>query len=830
MCIAPSPQARSSLERTTPGSDLVTADHAHMTSLLTRVAHHVRKVCDDYFEHIEDSETGHRDRYGRKTHQYYQREYEERRRRAIRAARRRKKEMVQRKQKGERTERSGDRKKIMAMMRGAANGEDPEEDDNEGGHRGNSDPTASEGGEGLMAEEDHARGRYGVSVSNHDSPPPSEIPLSSGRAHVHRQSREKGAGPGASAGSKRGDDAAISVKDWAKGSPAASPPNLRGGGSGIARLDGGEDGEEEYDEREDCDDEYGIPEEERVRIDNTDSESITGYSMGGPRTAAQEASENEHEKDRGVDTKNPDCKEPDDGHKGSDVSTTSGATAARHKKQDRNFGNWLVSEQDIKDDLTSTLNVASSYVARDPIEEDYRDDQNVDDVQPSQPKQQLPDPRPRPYVLFGVRETLKVQQPKVSSKAGTSPQEGRAGATEPRSTEKTGRQKARAPKSIADGARIPKFPGIWLNEEPTQTRRMTAGPRASQKHRQPDHSTEDPRYTQGNNVQVPRKGRPDHNPKPHDNGGASQAKYRGTRGQSMPAQGNPSGASGAQRRGRAARRVKVEFMYEEFHAVDPLKNIGPGTEFSGRHHRANAAPSYDGLRTSRFWNGGPSHVPQNGGGEASDCWHYKHWKREERPHMSRFWRDGSSHTPQSGGEGPRAEWHREEWHDEGWYPQEGSRARYGTTRDKALESDSSTGESSGEEGEDGEDSSDASPSPSPPPRRRRNDAKGKQPPIYDTVDSAKTAPLDHYVILGISPDATAKDVEVAGKRMRIQTHPDRLLKPGMAESEKEKIKARSARVGQAHQLLKDPAQRHCYDAEIREWKRKHGGVLPPEQI
>lgn len=42
--------------------------------------------------------------------------------------------------------------------------------------------------------------------------------------------------------------------------------------------------------------------------------------------------------------------------------------------------------------------------------------------------------------------------------------------------------------------------------------------------------------------------------------------------------------------------------------------------------------------------------------------------------------------------------------------------------------------------------------------------------------------------------------------MRIQTHPDRLLKPGMAESEKEKIKARSARVGQAHQLLKDPAQ------------------------
>ncbi|KAI4119836.1 MAG: hypothetical protein LQ345_000303 [Seirophora villosa] len=803
MCIAPSPQARSSLERTAPRSDLITAitaNHAQMTSLLTRVAHHVRKVCDGYFEHIEDSETGHRDRYGRKTHQYYQREYEERRRRAIRAARRRKKEMIQRKQKGERTERSGERKKIMAMMRGAASGQDPEEDENEGGHRGNSDPTASEGGEGLMAEEDHARGRYGVLVSNHDSPPPSEISLSSGRAHVHRQSQEEGAGPRASAGSKKSNNAAISVKDEAKGSPAASPPNLRGGGSGFARLDGGEDVEEEYDEREDFDDEYSIPEEERVRINNTDSESITGYSMSGPRTAAQEASENEHEKDKGGDTKNLNCKEPDDGHKGSDVSTTSGATAARHKEQDRNFDNGLVSEQDMKDGLASTLNEASSYVARGPIEEDYRsvgtvprshepqlcsisrDDQNVDDVQPSQPKQQLPDRRPRPYILFGVRETLTVQQPKASFKAGgcirvtrrmahlanrnvgTRLQEGRAGAAEPRSTEKPGRQKAGAPKSNADGARIPKFPGIGLNEEPTQTHRMTAEPRASQKHRQPDHSMEDPRYTQGNNGQVPRKGRPDRNPKPHDYGESSQAKDKGTRGQSMPAQGS---SSGAQRRGRAAPRVKVEFMYEEFLAVDPLKNTGPGNtmprsgryrrggEFSGRDHGANAATSYDGPRTSCSWKGGPSHVPQNGAGEASECWHYKHWKGEERPRTSRFWKDGSSHTPQSGGEGARAEWHREEWHREEWYRQKWSRARYGITRDKAIKSDSSTGESSGEDGEDGRD---AAPSPSPPPRRRRNYAKENRPPIYDAVDSAKTAPLDHYAVLGISPDATAEEL------------------------------------------------------------------------
>ncbi|KAL8644145.1 MAG: hypothetical protein Q9210_007401, partial [Variospora velana] len=109
------------------------------------------------------------------------------------------------------------------------------------------------------------------------------------------------------------------------------------------------------------------------------------------------------------------------------------------------------------------------------------------------------------------------------------------------------------------------------------------------------------------------------------------------------------------------------------------------------------------------------------------------------------------------------------------------------------------------------------------------------PPIYDDVDSAKTAPLDHYAVLGISPDATAKELVHLINRYddRIAndiTHPDRLLKPSMTDFEKEKIKAKSARVGQAHELLKDPAQRHWYDDEIRKWKREHGGVLPPEQV
>ena len=46
----------------------------------------------------------------------------------------------------------------------------------------------------------------------------------------------------------------------------------------------------------------------------------------------------------------------------------------------------------------------------------------------------------------------------------------------------------------------------------------------------------------------------------------------------------------------------------------------------------------------------------------------------------------------------------------------------------------------------------------------------------------------------------------AAKKMRIKTHPDRLKKEGMSDEEKAKIDEAAAKVGQAADILSDPAQ------------------------
>lgn len=443
-----------------------------MAPFLTRLVQHLRDVCDDHIDRIEDSETGHRDRYGRKTHLYYQREYEERRRRAIGAARRRKKEMIQRKQHGEQTDRSGGRKRL-AVMSGATNGQDSEEDENRGGHGDNPKPDVLESTGGPTVDGEHERGQHGVAIASHLSPPPpSEHSLSSTRAHVHRHTRGGSAGLRFAAGSaleglnqsdneeeeafsdeeslpsEEGDEAIISVEDRAIGNAAPSPlPSLRGGGAGIAKLDSDEDddesefssGDEEYDERENFDDEYVTPEEELVRLDCANSASFAGTSMDGPKTAARYVSETDHENEKGADQENHVCKKPDDEHTAPDVSTTSGAMKAPHQNEVRSFDNGLVNGQGMENFLGSTSNKASSHAALGPIEEYdssigtvsrrqesascsiLKDDRKVDDIQlshPSQPKGQLQERKPRPYNHFGVHETLKVERPKASPKAG----------------------------------------------------------------------------------------------------------------------------------------------------------------------------------------------------------------------------------------------------------------------------------------------------------------------------------------------------------------------------------------------------------------------------
>lgn len=46
--------------------------------------------------------------------------------------------------------------------------------------------------------------------------------------------------------------------------------------------------------------------------------------------------------------------------------------------------------------------------------------------------------------------------------------------------------------------------------------------------------------------------------------------------------------------------------------------------------------------------------------------------------------------------------------------------------------------------------------------------------------------------------------------MRVKTHPDKLKKEGMSDEEKAKIDEDAAKVGQAADILSDPAQVSCY--------------------
>ncbi|MCJ1244312.1 hypothetical protein MMC30_001510, partial [Trapelia coarctata] len=59
----------------------------------------------------------------------------------------------------------------------------------------------------------------------------------------------------------------------------------------------------------------------------------------------------------------------------------------------------------------------------------------------------------------------------------------------------------------------------------------------------------------------------------------------------------------------------------------------------------------------------------------------------------------------------------------------------------------------------------------------------------------------------------------AAKEMRIKVHPDKLIKPGMPETEIGKINDAAARVGQAAEILLDPVKRAAHDEELRDHYR-----------
>ncbi|KAL8704044.1 MAG: hypothetical protein Q9201_002782 [Fulgogasparrea decipioides] len=106
-----------------------------------------------------------------------------------------------------------------------------------------------------------------------------------------------------------------------------------------------------------------------------------------------------------------------------------------------------------------------------------------------------------------------------------------------------------------------------------------------------------------------------------------------------------------------------------------------------------------------------------------------------------------------------------------------------------------------------ESSSDSSSSP-PRPRPntssrgtgKRRTTKEPPPPAYDSV---VIPPLNHYAVLGLSENATAQEIKVAAKKKRVACHPDKHIREDMTEEERAKINAKSARIGQAADILEN---------------------------
>ncbi|KAL8773959.1 MAG: hypothetical protein Q9209_001389 [Squamulea sp. 1 TL-2023] len=123
------------------------------------------------------------------------------------------------------------------------------------------------------------------------------------------------------------------------------------------------------------------------------------------------------------------------------------------------------------------------------------------------------------------------------------------------------------------------------------------------------------------------------------------------------------------------------------------------------------------------------------------------------------------------------------------------------------------------------------PKKNPKAQKGKGRAAGRSPPPPKYKDVVKDIPPNHYARLGLSEDATAEDIKIASKKMRVKTHPDQVKKekPNMTEEELAKVTAISAKVNDAVDILQDPREKALYDRRIRIWKEEHGGRLPKEQ-
>lgn len=65
---------------------------------------------------------------------------------------------------------------------------------------------------------------------------------------------------------------------------------------------------------------------------------------------------------------------------------------------------------------------------------------------------------------------------------------------------------------------------------------------------------------------------------------------------------------------------------------------------------------------------------------------------------------------------------------------------------------------------------------------------------------------DYYAVLGLSKDASAKDIKKAYRELALKYHPDRV-----DPSEKDKAQKKFQEIGEAYEILSDPEKKKMYD-------------------
>ena len=82
--------------------------------------------------------------------------------------------------------------------------------------------------------------------------------------------------------------------------------------------------------------------------------------------------------------------------------------------------------------------------------------------------------------------------------------------------------------------------------------------------------------------------------------------------------------------------------------------------------------------------------------------------------------------------------------------------------------------------------------------------------VVEAKRAPKTASDDYYAVLGVSKNASSKEIKSAYRKLALKYHPDKV-----PEEEKEKAEEIFVRVSEAYAILSDEDKRKVYDKHVK---------------